>query len=166
MKRIRLAALSLFAFMSLIPSARAQVDAKLADAVKHAKVSLDAGLKPSEREGQPISGKFELEDGKLQLSVYTTKGGKYYEVVVDHTTGKIAKAEEITSGDDLTAAKAQAEAMAKAKRSLLDAVKAAETVNKGFHGISVTPALKDAHPIATVTVNKEHETRTATEKLD
>ena len=70
MKKIRLTALSLFAFVSLIPSVRAQVDAKLADAVKHAKVSLDAGLKASQREGKPISGKFELEDRKLQLSIY------------------------------------------------------------------------------------------------
>ncbi len=70
MKRIRVAALSLFTFVSLIPSGFAQVDAKLTGAVKHAKVSLDAGLKASEREGKPISGKFELEDRKLQLSIY------------------------------------------------------------------------------------------------
>jgi hypothetical protein len=35
-----------------------------------------------------------------------------------------------------------------------------------FHAISVTPALEDAHPIATVTVSNEHETRTVTEKLE
>lgn len=139
---------------------------KLADQVKRAKVSLERGLQVSEKEGTPMSGKFELEDGKLQLSVYTEKRGKYYEVVVDHTTGKIAKVEEITSGDDLTAAKTQAEAIAKAKRSLRDAVNAAQKAHEGFHAISATPALEDAHPIATVTVSKEHETRTATEKLD
>ncbi len=104
---------------------------KLADHVKHAKVSLERGLQASEKEGKPISGKFEMEDGKLQLSVYTEKSGKYYEVVVDHTTAKIAKVEEITSGDDLAAAKTPAEAMAKAKRSLRNAVKAAEKLTKG-----------------------------------
>jgi len=139
---------------------------KLADHVTQAKVSLERGLQASEKEGKPISGKFELEDGKLQLSVYTEKSGKYYEVVVDHTSGKIAKVEEITSGDDLAAAKTQAEAMAKAKRSLRDAIKAAEKAHKAFHALSVTPALKDGHPLATVVINKEHETRTVTEKLD
>jgi hypothetical protein len=39
------------------------------------------------------------------------KGTDYSEVVVDHNTGKVAKSEAITTGDDLTAAKAQAEAM-------------------------------------------------------
>src|SRR5258708_4809877 len=145
------------------PSADAQ---KLADQVKGAKVSLERGVRASTKQGTPISGKFESEDGKLQLSVYTSKGGKYYEVVVDHTSGKIAKVEEITSGDDLTAAKAQSEAMAKAKRSLRDAVNAAQKAHSGFHAISVTPALNAGHPIATVTLYKGHETRTVTEKLD
>ena len=46
----------------------------LAAVLKEAKVSLANGIKASEKEGKPISGKFELEDGKLQLSVYTMKG--------------------------------------------------------------------------------------------
>jgi hypothetical protein len=87
---------------------------ELAEALESVRVSLDDGLQESEAQGTPISGKFEMEDGKLQLSVYTMKDGKFLEVIVDHKTGKIAKAEPITGGDDLTAAKAQAEAMAKA----------------------------------------------------
>jgi tryptophan synthase beta subunit len=117
--------------------------------VKSAKVSLETGLRASEREGKPISGKYELEDGKLQLSVYTERAGKFYEVVVDHTTGKIAKTEEITSGDDLKAAKEQSAAMAHAKRSLRQAVKDAQNAHKGLHTISVVPELKASHPIAT-----------------
>src|SRR5438876_11652111 len=144
MKRVLTAAVSL-CFVSIL---HAQVDVKLADAVKHAKVALNAGLKASEREGKPISGKFELDEGKLQLSVYTEKASKFYEVVVDHTTGKIAKTEEITSGDDLTAAKAQSAAMAHAKRSLRQAVREAQKTNKGFRGISVVAELKASHPIA------------------
>ncbi len=162
MKRFLAAAVSL-CFVSIL---HAQVDAKLADAVKHAKVSLDAGLKASEREGKPISGKFELDEGKLQLSVYTEKASKFYEVVVDHTSGKITKTEEITSGDDLIAAKAQSAAMAHVKRSLRQAVRDAQKTHKGFRAVSVVPEEKDSHPIAKVTLVKDHQTRTATQKLD
>jgi len=41
-------------------------------------------------------------------------------VIVDHKIGKVAKTEPITGSDHLTAAKAQAEAMAKANSSLRD----------------------------------------------
>ncbi len=34
-----------------------------------AKVTLQQGLTASEQEGQPISGKFEVEEGRFQLSV-------------------------------------------------------------------------------------------------
>lgn len=162
MKTISIVAVSLF-LASLL---HAQVDAKLSEAVKHAKVSLDAGLKASEREGKPISGKFEFEDGKLQLSVYTEKAGKFYEVIIDHATGKIAKTEEITSGDDLNDAKAQSAAMGHAKKSLRTAVSVAQKAHKGFHAVSITPELKESQPIATVTLAKDGETRTATEKLE
>jgi hypothetical protein len=140
--------------------------AKLSDAVKSAKVSLEAGLRASEREGTPISAKFEIEDGKLQLSVYTMKAARFYEVVVDHTTGKVAKTEEITSGDDLAAAKEQGAAMAQVKRSLLEAVEDAQKDHKGYRAISVVPGLKASHPIATITLGKGHETLSAAEKLD
>src|SRR5256885_10593424 len=89
----------------------------LAGALKGATVSLEAGLRASEAEGKAISGKFEIEDGKLQLSVYTSKGGQFFEVIVDHKTGKITKVEPITEADDLKDAKKQSNAMAKAKRS-------------------------------------------------
>src|SRR6266403_3966182 len=92
--------------------------AELAKAVAGAKVSLEQGLSTSVHAGKPISAKFEIEDGKLQLSVYTAKGDAFSEVVVDHNTGKAAKTEAITSGEDLSAAKTQNEAIAKAKQSL------------------------------------------------
>src|SRR5215510_12639123 len=113
--------------------------AELAKALKDAKIPLQRGLTASAKEGKPISAKYEVEDGKLQLSVYTIKGDKFSEVIVDHKTGKIAKAEPITSGEDLTHAKAQGEAMAKAKRSLEAAAAAAAKENKGFRVVSVTP---------------------------
>ncbi len=140
--------------------------ADLAKALKSAKVSLAKGLAVSEKEGKPISGKFEVEDGKLQLSVYTVKGDKFSEVIVDHRSGKVAKVEPITGGEDLTASKTQAEAMAKAKRSLRVALAEAVKVNKGYRPVSVIPALKDGHPVAEVTLVKGEEFKTVSEKLD
>src|SRR5580700_8416956 len=93
--------------------------AALAKAMPGAKVTLEAGLKASEREGKPISAKFEVEDGKLQLSVYAAKDNGFAEVVLDPATGAITKTEKITTGDDLKEATAQGAAMAKAKLSLL-----------------------------------------------
>lgn len=131
----------------------------LARALKDAKVSLQKGLRASAREGPPISGKF-------QLSIYTTKGGTFSEVIVGHKTGKVANVEPITGGEDLTAAKAESEAMAKAKRSLRAAVAAAAKANKGYRAVSVTPALTDGHPVAEVTLVKDREFKTVWEKLD
>src|SRR5947208_15294475 len=65
--------------------------AALAKAVMEARVSLEQGLSASAHEGKPISAKFEIEDGKLQLSVYTAKGDELPEAVVDYTTGKAVK---------------------------------------------------------------------------
>ncbi len=140
--------------------------AELAKALKGAKVSLQKGLSASEHEGKPISAKFEVEDGQFQLSVYTRKGDKFSEVIVDHKTGKIAKVEPITGGDDLAAATAQSQAMAKAKVSLRAAADKALKANKGFRAVSVIPALKEGHPVAEVTLVKGEEFKTVAEKLE
>src|SRR5215471_17922413 len=76
-------------------------DAALAAAMKNATATLQGGLKASEAQGTPISAKFEIEDGKLQLSVYTMKGNDFMEVVADPNTGAIAKSEKITDAGDL-----------------------------------------------------------------
>ena len=153
------------------PPAWAQRDeakehAELAKALTAAKVSLQSGLSASASAGTPISAKYEVEDGKLQLSVYTKKGAGFSEVIVDHKTGKVAKTEPITSGDDLTAAKAQAETMAKAKRSLRTAADDAAKANKGYRVVSVMPELKDGHPVAEVTLVKGGEFKVVPERLD
>jgi hypothetical protein len=140
--------------------------AELAKALVGVKVSLEEGLSASEREGTPISGKFELEEGKLQLSVYTMKDDKFSEVIVDHTTGKVTEVEAITSGKDLTAAKAQQAAMAKAKKSLRTVVDAAVKANTGFRAVSIVPALKGEHPVAELTLLKENAFKEVMEPLD
>ena len=140
--------------------------AELAKALKDAKVSLEKGLSASESQGKPISGKFEVEHGKLQLSVYTMKGDKFSEVIVDHKTGKIAKTEAITGGEDLTASKAQSGAMAKAKSSLSGATEKAVKANNGYRAVSVMPSMKEGHPVADITLVKGTEFKTVSEKLD
>ncbi len=171
MKTTTIALVFLVAWFLAPASGRAQTDAdkeraELATALKDATVSLQRGLTAGAKEGTPISAKYEVEHGKLQLSVYTTRGKKFSEVIVDHKTGKIAKAEPITSGDDLTAAKAQGQAMAKAKRSLDAAVTEAVKDNTGYRAVGITPALKDGHPVADVTLVKGSEWKTVSEKLD
>jgi hypothetical protein len=158
----------LFIGLVVNPGLRAQDKdrAELAKAVTGAKVSLDQGLSASASGGKPISAKFEIEDGKLQLSVYTAKGDTFSEVVVDHNTGKTAKTEAITSGEDLSAAKTQNEAMAKAKQSLHVALAKTLKSNAGFRAVSIFPALKDGHPVAEITLTKGDEWKTVSEKLD
>ena len=140
--------------------------AKLAKALKSVKTPLQQGLKASAKQGTPISAKYEVEHDKLQLSVYTMKSETFSEVIVDHKTGKIAKAEPITHDADLAAAKAQSEAMAKAKRTLDAAASEAVKENKGYRVVSVFPALKDGHPVADVTLVKGADWKTVSEKLD
>jgi hypothetical protein len=153
--------------------------AELAKALKHAKLPLERGLTASAKEGKPISAKYEVENSKLQLSVYTMKGGNFSEVIVDHKTGKIAKTEPITQGDDLAHATEQSEAMAKAKRSLRaaaseavkevgahGAVKATTMSDERYRVVSVMPAVKDGHPVADVTLMNGTEWKTVSVKLD
>jgi hypothetical protein len=137
----------------------------LAAALKDAKLSLADGLKAAEKSGTPISAKFEVEDGKLQLSVYTMKGDKFAEVIVDHKTGKIAKTEPITSGDDLTAAKKQAAAMAKTKHSLRDAVASAEKANPGFKVVAISAELENSVAKVDVNLLKGSESKHVEDKL-
>lgn len=140
--------------------------AALAKALGEASVSLDQGLKASASDGTPISGKYELEDGALQLSVYTIKGDQFSEVIVDHKSGAIKKAEKITDADDLKEAKEESQAMAKAKLPLDQAVTNAVKANSGYRAISVTPTLKGGAPVADVTLMKGAQVSKVTEKLN
>jgi uncharacterized membrane protein YkoI len=139
--------------------------AALVKAMGGAKVSLQQGLTASSKEGKPISAKFEVEDGKLQLSVYTAKDGKFFEVVVDYKTGKIAKVVPITEGDDLAHAQSQSAAMTKAKISLKQAVDRARS-SAAFRAVSVTPEEKGGHDIASVVLVKGKQFKTLEELLD
>ncbi|HWI27501.1 MAG TPA: hypothetical protein VN668_11070 [Stellaceae bacterium] len=169
-RRIALAALAVAALgLAALPSFAAEGDensAALAKALAQAKVSLERGLKASAREGKPISGKYEIEDGALQLSIYTAKRGQFSEIIVDHTSGTIKKKEKITDGDDLKDAKEQSQAMAKAKISLDNAVARAVKANRGYRAVGVVPVLEDAKPVAEVTLVKGEAFKKVLQKLD
>jgi len=140
--------------------------AGLAKAVAQAKVSLDQGLSVSAHAGKPISAKFEIEDGELQLSVYTAKGDTFSEVVVDTDTGKVAWTEPTTSGGDFTAAKAQKETMSKTKQSLRTILANVLKGNPGFRAVSIFPAIKDGRPTVEVALAKGVQWKTVSERLD
>src|SRR5215467_6771240 len=80
------------------PESEEQTD--LGTALAGARVSLAQGFAAAKREGTPISGKYELDKGKLQLSVYTLKDGRFSEVIVDHVTGAVARVVPIEDGQD------------------------------------------------------------------
>jgi hypothetical protein len=138
----------------------------LAAALKDATATLQGGLKASEPQGTPISAKFEIEDGKLQLSIYTMKGNDFMEVVADPKSGAIAKAEKITDADDLKAAASQKAAMAKAKVPLLTAAETAVKANSGSQAVSIYPQLQGSNPVAEVTLLQGMTFKKVMEKLD
>lgn len=140
--------------------------AKVAKFLASAKVTLQEGLTAAGTHGQPISGKFEVDEGHFQLSVYTNEGGKLSEVIVDHTTGKVAKTEAITGGEDLTDATKQMQASAKAKKPLKSAVDQAEQANPGYRAISVTPKLSDGRAVAAVVLLKGTRAKSVSEALE
>jgi hypothetical protein len=136
--------------------------AELAPVVAGSKVTLEQGLATSKKNGKPVSAKFEIENGKPQLSIYTVRdGSKYFEVIVDHISGEIAKAEPITGGDDLAAAKKQSDSMFRATRELREAVKEAKQDNPGYLAVSVWSEMKEGHSLATVNLVKDNDWKTA-----
>ncbi len=158
--------LSVVALFLLARAATAEEGAVDWKTLRGAKISLERGLGAAQKSGKPISAKFEIEDGALQLSTYTASKGKYYEVIVDHKSGKIAKTEEIKEGEDLTNATAQDKAMATAKKSLRSAVSRAVGSNRGYRALSATPSLEDGKPVATIVLENAKGTKTVTEKLN
>ncbi len=139
--------------------------ATMAKALQQASLPLEKGAKLSEREGKPISAKYEIEHGALQLSVYTMKGDRFSEVIVNYTTGVVAKDDWITDADDMKAAQAQAAVMATAKTTLDVAIENAVKASAGYRAISVIPKLEGGQPVAVVTLMKNEDVKKVTEKL-
>jgi hypothetical protein len=160
------ATIGLWSSVGAIARAEESNPAALGAAMKNATATLQGGLRASEAQGTPISAKFEIEDGKLQLSVYTIKGNDFMEVVADPQTGAIAKAEKITDPGDLKEATEQKAAMAKAKVPLLTAIETAVRANAGSRAVSIVPELKSGQATAEVTLLQGTTFKKVTEKLD
>jgi len=140
--------------------------AAMAKALHQASLPLEKATKVSEREGKPISAKYEIENGALQLSIYTMKGDRFSELIVDHNSGAVANDQWITEADDLKAAKAQAAAMAKARTTLDVAIETAVKGNAGYRAVSVVPKLEGDRPVAVITLMKGQDVKRVNEKLD
>ena len=164
--KLVVAAIGLWSAVGATARAEESNPAALAAAMKNATATLQGGLRASEAQGTPISAKFEIEDGKLQLSVYTMKGNDFMEVVADPNTGAVAKAEKITEADDLKEATEQKAAMAKAKVPLLTSAETAVKANAGSRAVSIVPELKGGQALAEVTLVQGTAFKKVTEKLD
>ena len=160
------AALSFWSVAATLARAEESDSAALAAVMKNVSATLQGGLKASEAQGIPISAKFEIEDGKLQLSIYTMKGNDVMEVVADPQTGAMARAEKITDADDLKEAASQKAAIAKAKVPLLTAIETAVNANTGSRPVSIVPELKNGQATAEVTLLTGNALKKVTEKLD
>ena len=141
-------------------------DDALTQALQSAQLPLEGGLSASLREGTPISAKYEMDKGTIQLSVYTVKDGTFSEVIVDHATGNVGKSDTITDNDDLAAARSQNAAMEKAKRSLEAATAETVKIHSGYRAVSVVPVLKDGRQVAEVTLLNGTEWKTVSATLD
>lgn len=139
----------------------------LAKALPEATVSLEEALKASEREGKPISAKYEIENGAFQLSVYVVKGNGFAEVIVDHKGGSIKKSEPITDARDLEQAKEQQQRLGHARIPLDRAVSDALKDNGGYRAVEIEPTVDRAgKPVASVTLMKGDEVKKVVEPLE
>jgi hypothetical protein len=140
--------------------------AALAPALENVKGTLENGLKASERVGIPISAKFAVEDGAVQLSLWIAKEDGFSEFILYPTIGFITEILEFRDPDKLQLATAQKLAMDKAKVSLLSATENAVKANHGFRAVSAYPVLEEGDPVAVVTLLSGGAYKTVAEKLD
>jgi hypothetical protein len=143
----------------------------LTRALQGAWLPLESGLVVSAREGVPLSAKYEIDDGTFQLSVYTSANGSssgeaFTEVIVDYSAGIVLKTTTISNDGDLAAARAQKEALDRAKRSLAEATTNAVKANAGYRAVSATPRLDNGRPVAEIALVRGDEWKVVSEFLD
>lgn len=87
-------------------------------------------------------------------------------MLVDYTNGKVMKANPITEGDDLAAAKSQSAAMAKAKTMLKEAVDKAAAQSANARVVSAVTSLKDGRTVVTIAFLDGEQMKTVQQPLD
>jgi hypothetical protein len=147
-------------------SAAPNDQATLAAQVASAPITLQQALAAAETRGQPISGKFEIHEGHLRLSVDITKESDLLQILIGHTTGRIVRLDPITAAQDVTAARGRVAAMAKASKALKTAVDEAEQDAMGYRAVSVVPKLRFHHAVATVILVKGKKFKSVSERLE
>src|SRR5262245_29271794 len=143
----------------------------LAQALKGAWLPLESGLIASSTQGTPLSGKYEIDDGAFQLSVYTVKadpsaGDRFIEVIVDYSTGTITRAETIADGGDLAAARDQQITLAASKRTRDTAIAAVVNAHAGYRAVSVMPVMSNGRPVAEILLLNGTAWKVVSEPLD
>jgi hypothetical protein len=166
-RHVLLAAVVMGAMVFGLPAHAEDADSPaLAAAMKNVPTTLEKGLQASEQTGKPISAKFEVEDGKLQLSIYTMKPDNFTEVIVAPDSGSVKSSEKITDADDLKAATSQKAAMDKTTLSLATVTGQAAQEAAGPRAISIFPELRDGHPVALITLLRDDKFTKVLKKLD
>ena len=124
----------------------------MATALKDTTFTLQDGLKAAERQGQPISAQFEIDDGKLQLSVYTSKRRRLHrncrrpENGRDRKTGKNHRYRRTQRCGRSKGRDGEGEDLA-CRRG-----RYGRKENSGFRAVAVFPDLRDGHAVADVTL--------------
>lgn len=134
---------------------------------------LDGIRQASQGNAAAISAKFELEDGKLSLSVYTAEKGLAVPAeknVLQELSGSPEQdkwspsAEVFKDVPHVSRSAEQLAVMAVGHKSLADVI---GEVEKKYPGtvFSITPALKNHRPVAVVLVAQKGKVRTLTQPL-
>ena len=151
-----------FACLAVVPSHAAESnDPALLRSLKQTKLSLAGGIAQAEKENGPaISAKFEVEDGKFWLSVYTAKAGLKNDAehnqlieLKGEATGATwtPNTEVFEDKKHLTRSAMQLTLVQASKLSLTDAIKRAAAAQPGTV-YSVIPALNGGNPVYNVKV--------------
>ena len=146
------------AFSGLARSA-GSADAETVSRLSQSKLTLVEGIRQAAKtQGAPISAKFEFEDGKFWLSVYTAKAGM--EADAEHNTLIEVKGEANASAwkpnvevfedkEHLTRSAMQLTLLQLSRMDLVAVVEKAAAAGKGTP-YSAIPAVKNGKPVVTV----------------
>ena len=131
-----------------------------------ATVSLQQAVETSQSEGNPISAEFDVEDGELQISVYTSQGEQFDEVTIDPKSGSIKSAKPLSDAKEINDAQAQSAALGKSTLPLSAVLSAAVDANIGYRAVSIIPMLGENEAVARITLLKGDDIKQVIEKLD